>query len=67
MEPPPVLPDIKEELKSYILCVDKLPIHDYKKNQEFWPREPNPTSLFHHDISSLSTTLKVGNYYTLGT
>lgn len=56
---PPILPDIEEQLRDYLICVENLPIHQYERNQQFWPREPNPSSLFHYDNSPLSTTLKV--------
>lgn len=56
---PPILPDPEEDLRNYLICVEKLPMHEYERNQEFWPRKPNPTSLFYHENSPLSTTLKV--------
>ncbi|KAK5649054.1 hypothetical protein RI129_003946 [Pyrocoelia pectoralis] len=59
IEPPPILPDIEEELLEYLTKPERLPIHDYERNQEFWPRKPDPTKLFHYDFSPLSTTLKV--------
>lgn len=59
MEYPPILPDIEEELKTYLLCPENLPIHQYERNQEFWPRKPNPKELLHFEGSPLSTTLKV--------
>lgn len=61
MEYPPILPDIEEELKTYLLCPEKLPIHQYEKNQEFWSRKPNPKELLHFESSPLSTTLKVSS------
>ncbi|RZB54411.1 helicase SKI2W, partial [Asbolus verrucosus] len=59
VEPPPILPDITEELKNYLICPERLPIHRYERNQEFWPREPNLKELLHFEGSPLSTTLKV--------
>lgn len=59
MDIPPILPDAEEELRNYLICVEKLPMHEYERNQEFWPRKPNPESLFYHENSPLCTTLKV--------
>lgn len=59
MEPPPILPDIEEELKQYLICPERLPIHEYERNQEYWPRTPSIPSLLNYELSPLSTTLKV--------
>lgn len=59
MEIPPILPDAEEELRSYLICVEKLPMHEYERNQEFWPRKPKPERLFYHENSPLCSTLKV--------
>ncbi|KAF5305755.1 hypothetical protein FQR65_LT07651 [Abscondita terminalis] len=56
---PPILPDIEQDLLNYLTSPESLPIHDYEKNQEFWPREPNPSNLINYNFSPLSTTLKV--------
>lgn len=61
MEAPPILPDIEEQLRDYLICVERLPIHEFERNQQFWPREPNPQSLFNYENSPLSTTLKVSD------
>ncbi|KAJ8924217.1 hypothetical protein NQ315_007008 [Exocentrus adspersus] len=58
-DPPPILPGIEDDLKKYLLCPESLPIHQYEKNQEFWPREPNPIELLECEGSPLCTTLKV--------
>nr|CAI5856094.1 unnamed protein product [Callosobruchus analis] len=55
----PLLLNIEDELKKYLLCPENLPIHQYEKNQEFWPRKPNPMELLHYEGSPLCTTLKV--------
>uniref|UniRef100_A0A1B6CVG1 Helicase ATP-binding domain-containing protein n=1 Tax=Clastoptera arizonana TaxID=38151 RepID=A0A1B6CVG1_9HEMI len=57
--PPPVLPDVRIQLKEYIQCPERLPIHDFKKSQRFWPRSPNINSLFYCELSPPATTLKV--------
>jgi antiviral helicase SKI2 len=59
IDPPPILPDITEELRNYLVCPERLPIHRYERNQEFWPREPNLKDLLYFEGSPLSTTLKV--------
>lgn len=59
LEPPPILPDIEEQLRDYIVCTEKLPMHEYERNQEYWPREKNIPSLFEYTDSPLSTTLRV--------
>ncbi|XP_071447333.1 superkiller complex protein 2 [Hetaerina americana] len=64
--PPPVLPDVKKELQSFLLCTDKLPIHDFRNSQRFWKRTPNPTSLFDVSLSPLGTNLKVERDPTTG-
>lgn len=56
---PPILPDVREQLEEYLICPEKLPIHEYERNQEFWPRDVDVTSLFHFDGSPICTTLKV--------
>lgn len=63
---PPILPNIEEQLKEYLICPEKLPLHDYRTNQELWPRKPNPTSLFHYEGSPLCSTLKVQRDLTTG-
>ncbi|XP_069681721.1 superkiller complex protein 2 [Periplaneta americana] len=64
--PPPVLPDVEKQLKEYLLCPDRLPIHDYEQAQKYWPRERNPCSLYHFDVAPLGTTLKVDRDPTTG-
>uniref|UniRef100_A0A6V7L8X4 Helicase ATP-binding domain-containing protein n=1 Tax=Bracon brevicornis TaxID=1563983 RepID=A0A6V7L8X4_9HYME len=56
--PPPILPDIREELKEYIQCPEKLPIHQVENVQLYWPREPKPLAILEFDLSPLATTLK---------
>ncbi|KAG8312794.1 hypothetical protein J6590_015978 [Homalodisca vitripennis] len=57
--PPPVLPDVTKQLKEYLLCPERLPIHNYEKAQQFWPRKPNLQSLFFSELLPPPTTLKV--------
>ncbi|XP_047115180.1 helicase SKI2W [Schistocerca piceifrons] len=64
--PPPVLPDVTKQLQEYLLCPDRLPIHDYRNAQDFWPRVSNPRSLYHYDLSPIGTTLKVERDPTTG-
>lgn len=56
--PPPILPDIKSELKEYIVYPEKLPIHQLDRVQQYWDREPNISSLLHVDLAPAGTTLK---------
>lgn len=56
---PPILPEVEDDLKQYLICPERLPIHQYERNQEYWPRKPNIIRLFNYVNSSLSTTLKV--------
>ncbi|XP_046818992.1 helicase SKI2W [Vespa crabro] len=57
-ELPPIWPDIKTELKEYIECPERLPIHQLDHAQCYWPREPDICSLLEFDLAPLSTTLK---------
>ncbi|KAI4466930.1 atp-dependent rna and dna helicase [Holotrichia oblita] len=59
VEPPPILPDIEEQLREYIVCTERLPIHEYERNQEFWPRKRDITSLFEWTDSPLCSTLRI--------
>lgn len=52
------MPDIKTELKEYIECPERLPIHQLDHAQCYWPREPDVCSLLEFDLAPLSTTLK---------
>ncbi|XP_012275603.1 helicase SKI2W [Orussus abietinus] len=56
--PPPILQDIKEELKGYIECPERLPIHQIENVQIYWPREPDVLSLLEFDLAPTGTTLK---------
>ena len=56
--PPPILPDIKNELKEYIVFPEKLPIHQLDKVQQYWEREPQIFSLLKADLAPAGTTLK---------
>ncbi|XP_078035689.1 superkiller complex helicase subunit twister [Augochlora pura] len=58
LELPPIWPDIKTELKEYIVCLDNLPIYQLDNAQCYWPRKPNILSLLDSDISPLGSTLK---------
>ncbi|CAG9853750.1 unnamed protein product [Phyllotreta striolata] len=59
MEFPPILPSLDNELRKYLLCPENLPIHQYERNQKFWPREPNIKELLHWEGSPITTTLQV--------
>lgn len=46
-------------MKDYLLCPEKLPIHQYERNQEFWPREPDPKELIYFEGAPICSTLSV--------
>lgn len=56
--PPPILSEIKDELREYIECPERLPIHQVENVQLHWPRTPNILSLLEYDLSPVGTTLK---------
>lgn len=56
--PPPILPEIKAELKEYIVHLDQLPIHQLNKVQQYWDRKRNILSLLKADLAPSGTTLK---------
>ncbi|XP_015116157.1 helicase SKI2W [Diachasma alloeum] len=56
--PPPILSDIRDELKEYIECPERLPIHQVENVQLYWPREPQILALLEFDLSPVGTTLK---------
>ncbi|XP_076234588.1 superkiller complex helicase subunit twister [Calliopsis andreniformis] len=58
LDPPPIWPDIKDELRGYIECIDKLPIHQLDYAQCYFPRKPDILSLLDSDLAPLGTTLK---------
>lgn len=53
-----MLQDLKTELREYIECPEKLPIHRVEYVQQYWPREENIPSLLSHDLAPLGTALK---------
>ncbi|KAH1006374.1 hypothetical protein HUJ05_007115 [Dendroctonus ponderosae] len=59
LDVPPIFSDTMEELEKYLLCPERLSIHQYKKNQQFWPRKAQPVELLCVDGASPSTTLRV--------
>lgn len=62
MDYPPILATIDEELKQFLLSPENLPIHQYEKNQQFWPREPNIKELLDYEVSPQYSSLKVLKY-----
>ncbi|XP_024882516.1 helicase SKI2W-like [Temnothorax curvispinosus] len=57
-EPPPIWPDIKSELREYIECPERLPIHQLDSTQRYWPRRADVLSLLEFDLAPVSTTLR---------
>lgn len=60
------MPDVEKQLKEYILNPESLPIHDYEGAQQHWARTPNPSALYHYELSAAGTTLKVDRDPTTG-
>ncbi|XP_070172311.1 superkiller complex protein 2 isoform X1 [Polyergus mexicanus] len=58
VDPPPIWPDIKLELRDYIECPERLPIHQLDSAQCYWSRKPNVCSLLEFDLAPIDTTLK---------
>ncbi|GAB1863836.1 Helicase SKI2W [Camponotus japonicus] len=56
--PPPIWPDIKLELREYIECPERLPIHQLDDAQCYWSRIPDVCSLLEYDLAPINTTLK---------
>ncbi|XP_011160176.2 helicase SKI2W [Solenopsis invicta] len=56
--PPPIWPDIRSELREYIECPERLPIHQLDNTQCYWPRKADVLSLLEFDLAPISTTLK---------
>ncbi|KAL5012765.1 hypothetical protein ScPMuIL_011316 [Solemya velum] len=63
---PPILPSWKEEVEEFLTCPEKLPIHNNKKSQKYWPRKPCPESLYSIDICPVQTTIQVERNPTTG-
>ncbi|XP_011639222.1 helicase SKI2W [Pogonomyrmex barbatus] len=58
VEPPPIWPDIRSELREYIECPERLPIHQLDNTQCYWLRKSNVLSLLEFDLAPINTTLK---------
>ncbi|XP_011863393.1 PREDICTED: helicase SKI2W [Vollenhovia emeryi] len=56
--PPPIWPDIRSELREFIECPERLPIHQLDNTQCYWPRKADVLSLLEFDLAPVSTTLK---------
>ncbi|XP_066249016.1 superkiller complex protein 2 [Euwallacea similis] len=56
---PPILPDVQHILEGYLLQPENLPIHRYERNQQFYPRVPDPLELLDYERAPSSTTLRV--------
>ena len=64
--PPPVFPKTKEALLEYVESPERLPIFDLDKNQSFLERKPDPTQLFHWDLTPVRSAVKVVRDPTTG-
>lgn len=57
---PPVLEDLGERIKDYIVNPERLSIHSWERSQGHWHRESNLNSLFRfYDDFDPDTTLEV--------
>ncbi|PIK60839.1 putative helicase SKI2W-like [Apostichopus japonicus] len=63
---PPILPDISQSVEALLTDLESLPIHDLQKAQRWWPRKPNPESLFHMPSLAVDMTLQVERHLTTG-
>ncbi|PIK56496.1 putative helicase SKI2W-like, partial [Apostichopus japonicus] len=63
---PPILPDISQSGKALLTDLESLPIHDLQKAQRWWPRKPNPESLYHMPSLAVDMTLQVERNLTTG-
>ncbi|XP_039281594.1 helicase SKI2W [Nilaparvata lugens] len=59
IEPPPVCPNVTQELAQYLCHPEKLSIYNYEKAHQFWDRDPKPSSLKNFSTCKLASTLKV--------
>ena len=59
MDLPPLIPDLKELVESYLLHPEDLPIHSIKETRKYVPRIPDYHRLFEPKMSALSSSLQV--------
>ena len=64
--PPPVFPSTKDACADYMDAMENLPIFDTDLHQSFIERKPDPTKLFHWDLTPVSSTVKVVRDPTTG-
>jgi len=58
-EPPPILPDIREQFEVYLTKPQNLPLHNQKNDFELLKRKIDLNSLYHIELSPVTTTLTV--------
>lgn len=46
------------ELREYIECPERLPIHQLENAQCYWPRKADVLALLEFDLAPISTTLR---------
>ena len=66
MELPPLIPDLKELVESYLLHPEHLPIHSLQETRKYMPRTPNYYRLFEPQLSPLASTFQVTRDLTSG-
>ncbi|XP_043472430.1 helicase SKI2W [Leptopilina heterotoma] len=56
--PPPIIADIKSELKAFIEYPDNLPIYNVDNIQCYWSREPDILALLNADLAPVGTCIR---------
>ena len=59
MDFPPVLPQLKDQVESYLLNPENLSIHRPEFCRKWWPRTPDPTRLYKIDVLPCTSRLTV--------
>lgn len=63
---PPILDDLSERVKEYLLKPERLSIHRWDRSQTHWHRETDVDSLFRIDDNDVGpdTTLEVSSEHS---
>ncbi|XP_076045044.1 superkiller complex helicase subunit twister [Oratosquilla oratoria] len=56
---PPILPSLTDQIEEYLLKPEDLQIHDPIYSRRWWPRVPDPLSLYTISVGPPSSTLEV--------
>ena len=66
MDLPPLIPDLKEVVESFLLHPEDLPIHSIQETRKYVPRKPNFYRLLDAPFMPLSSSLQVTRDLTTG-